>query len=178
MTGKQRQQIIEFIKTQEKELKSNDLIYVYRHCKPTLAPLLTEFFITNGIDPLKYMDMVPYGYAADLDVLMSTKNPYRNKIVIPDNIDMIDMYAFYKSFAKELYIPSSMGLIRPHAFAKTDIETITIDGKPHLLEKSFNNNLFLKKVIINCSEDEWNRENSFGTRYFTDESDPEIIFLK
>ncbi len=145
--------VIEFLKSQEKELRKNDLESVYKHTAPKRAPILTKFFLDHGIDPLEHVRFIPCGYAYGLD------SYYNKKIVIPDNIEAIDSAAFFECKAKELYIPSSVTYIRTNAFSFSDLEKIFIDGCPVFGKDVFDWCINIKNIKINCSEDEWFSKN-------------------
>ena len=146
-------EIIEYLKTQEKELKENNLIQVYRHISPHSAVFLTKFFLDNGLDPLKYLSIIPVYYADGLGEY------YNNEIILPDNIEAIDLYAFANTSATKLQIPSSVYYIRNGAFWSSKLKNIYIDGSPVVGDDAFFDCVNLYNIKINCSEEEWYKQN-------------------
>lgn len=177
------QEIIEFLKSQEKELKANDLIKIYHRINVKNAPALTKFFLDHGIDPLKYVTMVPRGYADGLQTY------YTKRIMLPDNIEGIDVFAFSHTNATELYIPPKVYFIRDNAFSSSKLEKIYIDGAPKIQAKAFSDCKSIQKIKIECTEEEWYKQNpavSSGRFQFEDwpyvfrdaHSDAKLVFLK
>lgn len=147
------EEIIEYLKTQEKELRANKLNLVYRHISSKHAGSITKFFLDNGIDPLKYLTIIPPQYAYNL------KEYYDREIIIPDNIEAVDLWAFADTFARKLYIPSSVYYIREFAFSSANLKSIYIDGCPGVSRKAFYDCFNLKDIKINCTEEEWYKKN-------------------
>lgn len=153
------EKIKKFLKSQEKELKANDLLKVYHHLETINARFLTRFFLDHGVDPLKYLTIVPSDYAYGL------QEYYRDKILLPDNVEAIDRWAFGKTLAKELYIPHKVYYIRESAFENMpNLEKVYIDGCPVVHKDAFYGCHNLKDIEINCTEEEWYKQNK-GKEY-------------
>lgn len=172
------QEIIDYLKTQEKELKANNLEAVYHHISPRDAVYLTKFFLNNGLDPLKYLTHIPAQYAYNI------KGYYDDKIILPQNIQSIDLWAFGDTFAKELYIPSEVYYIRKGAFSSKNLKSIYIDGSPVVGEEAFFDCTNVTSIKINCSKKEWYKHNHKDINKedwplaFTDCINAKLEFLK
>ncbi len=175
-----KQEIIEFLKSQEKELRSNNLSSVYMHTSSKNAPYLTKFFLDKNIDPLKYLTFVPPQYAYNL------KEYYNNEIILPKNIEAVDLWAFGDTFATKLYIPSSVYYIREGAFSSANLKEVYIDGCPGIHRKAFFDCFRLKDIKINCTKEEWYKKNPVRSPNRKDwpfvfedaDSNAKITFLK
>ena len=81
---------------------------------------LTTALLTAGIDPLEYLDYIPWRYLAF--------NRDFEEFHIPENITSIGTGAFYMSSIKTLYIPKSVTVFGEHCFSSSKIETIIFEG--------------------------------------------------
>ena len=148
------QQIKDFLKSQEKELKANDLLKVYHRLETTKAVFLTQFFLDHGVDPLKYLSIIPSQYAYGL------QKYYDKKIILPNNIEAIDLFSFGQTLAEEVYIPHKVYFIRGGAFeSMPNLERLYIDGCPKIDKDAFYGCFELRDIRINCTEEEWYRQN-------------------
>ena len=158
-----------FLREHEKEIKEKNLSKVYEdfifnNNFPDLGveevPELTEFFLTHGIDPLKYLNKeIPTKFAA-LD--------FRYKYIkIPNRIEYILDHAFDSSNIISLYIPSSVIEIGFRAFSNcNNLKSVYIDGCPTMWETTFRDNKNLEEVIFNCDKTEFEVKNLDDVKFF------------
>lgn len=77
---------------------------------------LTKLLIQCGIDPLNYLDNIPFSMYTSFDF---------EEFIVPEHIQRIGGYAFnYCKKLKHIYIPYSVGSIRPNAFARCNKDLV------------------------------------------------------
>ena len=103
----------ELITKFEKELNKRDFETIYNKCgRYWEYSALTALLLKNNINPLEYMDYVPYAFAYELDI---------KEFVIPNNVMSIGDYAFtHCDNLNSVTIPSSVTSIGGYAFSRCD----------------------------------------------------------
>lgn len=98
----------EFLKKHENDLRENNLYDLYRD--PSFPEGLTDDLIRMGLNPIDFVGKSIPPYFA--------KNCLLTKIDIPEDIKVIDMYAFYGCLnLKKIVIPEGVKIIGKYAFA-------------------------------------------------------------
>lgn len=135
-----------FLKDFSESIDKRQLDFVYRRwLVEEIAPVkvLTELFFQVGIDPLKYTSEVPTYYAKESDKVDS--------ILIPSNIEAIDIEAFKDSNLRQLVFiePTRCKLIDHQAFSETLIKKIVIpDSIKEIGVKAFQGCSDLEEVSL------------------------------
>lgn len=100
--------IIYFLKQHTDLLRNNDVKKLYSTIPIFNAGVLTQFFIENNIDFLKWIDYIPaYSF------FMPVKN-----IDIPKHINRICREAFYDTCLTEITIPGNVKYLGPSVFSE------------------------------------------------------------
>lgn len=153
LSQQQIQRASEIINKFKDEIKGKQYDVIYKYLEGengnlNMTTVMTLIFRKSHVDPLKYMNTVPKYYAINSDI---------GQIVIPDNIEVIDEFAFYG--CKNLYrvvLPNSIRQIKAEAFSNVDLESLVYKGKM----KEFDN------IVLNIN---WATGSSFEIEC-TDES--------
>lgn len=168
--------VIEFLKTQEKELRQNDLNSVYDNIihfrKPVSQTNITIFLKSKGVEPLKYFkEEIPPYFAYTLD-------SYKGDLKISKDIRKIGSFSFCETDIEKLYIPSSVQEIGICAFAGCEkLKEVYIDGCPLFRPDAFR----LHKRVdfkMNCSKKQFDKVNSNQLDKYKQNQDLDIQFLK
>lgn len=170
------EKLVEFLKTQKRNLKRNNLNAVYDEAfKSTIfePKEITEFFFNHNLDPLDYfIDVIPTGYAMHMNLLSTD-------LRIKNNITKISGEAFWNCGIEKLYIPSSVKEIGEFAFGQCDqLEEVFIDGCPIFGEDAFIWNPHIKHFRMNCTKKEFERTNPKQYEEYYYDCGLEIEFLK
>lgn len=91
---------------------------------PLTISQLTQLLYTSGIDPLKYMDKIPFYFFYLIKV--------PENFVIPANIREITPDAFNAAQVESMYIPESVSMIKSAAFFSSDLRSISISENTNL----------------------------------------------
>ena len=116
-----KQKIKKFLEEFARDINNKNFDFVYRKWLfDDIAPVkvLTELFFQSGVDPLNYTSTVPAIYAAESDKVDS--------LVIPSNIEEIDVEAFRDSNLRQLVFsePAQCKIIDHRAFSGTLLKKI------------------------------------------------------
>lgn len=159
LIGKVYKIIAEFLKTQEQELKHNNLVAVYENFTKVYSRLdvnkLTEFLLSYGINPLDYLTEIPWYYADNVNKF------YQGSFKIPNTITFIGRFAFSYTGITDLYISPSVKEIEGYAFDDCPLlEKVYIDGCPVIGLNAFDERE--KEIIINCSPEDFEKVNDIA----------------
>ena len=147
-------------------------------------PYLTELFYSIGLDPLRYMTVVPEGYmryvTGQKPLLLKAEEGIQ--LIIPKNIDLL----FFKCFAgspiskvifekgssvdtipsytfqdctylSSVILPENLISIRSAAFYNTDLETIHLPKSIYRIEGNTFGNTPLDYITYEGNEEEWQK---------------------
>ena len=107
---------------------------------PLLIGELTYVLYTSGINPLKYMNEIPFYFFYEITV--------PDDFLIPENITEILPEAFTNARIDSIYIPKSVSIIGRNAFFGSDLRSISIDEFTNLSFNSLDGTRWLKTIAI------------------------------
>lgn len=146
---------------------------------------LTEIFEEAGIDPLYYMNDIPYMYhfksdlpktysIGNIDTIDAWAFAYTTGVETLDisSVRYIGEYAFYISSIKAIDIPGSVKEIQPHTFQNSDLVNAVInEGTTDILNEAFANchnltDIWLPKSLLDLSTSAFSDCNKLKNIYY------------
>lgn len=144
------EQLKQFLQNNKTSLEEDDFRTLYKNWSKYIdsddVSDLTDLFLEVGIDPLNYLPEVPVKYAYYSEKL--------TKLVIPDHIDRILLFAFMGcDNLKEVILPASIKIIGGFAFDRvTNCRFIYRDKSSNFLQLNMYYNSFSPSAIIQCTD--------------------------
>ena len=138
-----------FISKYEEELNNNDFETIYRMNNTVVNRAVTALLLKININPLKYMDYIPMGFAAGLNI---------EKFIIPANVTSIGYWAFEDCVnLSSITIPDSVTSIYPDTFhGCSSLTKITIPNSVTSIGyTAFKDCESLTDVYYEGSEEDW-----------------------
>lgn len=139
--------INEFLGENKDLIQSKDYAQLYiqladSKLNTTYCVMITEILYSAGIDPLKYMEVVPYKYLYDSYV--------SGTCYIPDNIKKIGSSAFTRAKKlEEVLISGHVDSIGAFAFEETGIKSVTFGyGTTSIGQSAFSGCKNLNSIFI------------------------------
>ena len=147
-------------------------------------PYLTELFYSIGLDPLRYMTVVPEGYMRYIPgqkpLLLKAEEGIQ--LIIPKNIDLLSFICFAGSpiskvifekgsrvnnipasvfqdctYLSSVILPENLEFIRSAAFYNTDLENIHLPKSILSIEGNAFGNTPLNYITYEGNEEEWQK---------------------
>lgn len=165
-------------------------------------PYLTELFYSIGLDPLRYMTIVPEGYmryvTGQKPLLLKAEEGIQ--LIIPKNISVLSYKCFAGSpiskvifekgswvnhissytfqdctYLSSVILPENLECIGSAAFYNTDLETIHLPKSIHRIEGNAFGNTPLDYITYEGNEEEWQEFIGYNGSVFIPEN-ANVIF--
>lgn len=141
-------EIADFLKANQQLIEAGDFRKLYDNAIIEFRPLglyrsiseLTEIFEEAGIDPLYYMNDIPYMYHFKSDL---------PKTYSIGNIDTIDAWAFAYTTGIETLDISSVRYIGEYTFSTSSIKVVDIPGSVKEIQPNTFENSDLVNAVVN-----------------------------
>lgn len=139
-------------------INSNNFKKLYdKISDPLLIGELTYVLYKSGINPLKYMDKIPFYFFYEIAV--------PDDFVIPENIKQIMPHAFTNARIDSIYIPDSVKSIRGIAFFGSDLRSISLSENIYLSPDCLDGLRWLQTIYIR-SDKSWAEIRSGMTKAY------------